>query len=96
VAAGLLASAVHEFSEAGGVTALQDPALDLSWLVAPGSVRASLITGMLGLQPVPSVAEVTVWLLYAVPMSLYVLWPSRPRSREPIAAPERATSSSPA
>jgi high-affinity iron transporter len=79
VAAGLVALAIHAASEAGWVPALQSPAFDLAWLVAPGSIRASLLTGVLGLQPVPTVAEVLGWLLYAVPMSLYVLWPHRPR-----------------
>jgi high-affinity iron transporter len=88
VAAGLLAAAVHSLSEAGVVTALQSSALDLSWLVAPGSVRASLITGMLGLQPVPTTAEVLAWLLYAIPMGLYVLWPQRPRRTQ--SAPSEA------
>ena len=84
VAAGLLSYAVHEFAEAGIVTAAQSPAVNLSWLIAPGSVRASLITGMLGLQPVPTVAEVVVWFVYAVPMIAYVVWPHRRRdvSRE--------------
>jgi high-affinity iron transporter len=77
VAAGLLASAVHEFAEAGIITVGQTPAFDLSWLVAPGSVRASLITGMFGLQPVPTVAEVLVWLAYAIPMAIYVWAPAR-------------------
>ncbi len=54
VAAGLLASAIHSFAEAGVVTALQERAIDLSWLVRPGSVRGSLITGMLGFQPIPT------------------------------------------
>jgi high-affinity iron transporter len=88
VAAGLLSAAVHEFSEAGVVGIGQAAAIDLSWLVAPGSVRASLITGMFGLQPVPTTAEVAVWLAYAVPMTIYLLRPSRqPASRrEPVAA----------
>ena len=77
VAAGLLASAVHEFAEAGIVTVGQAPAFDLSWLVAPGSVRASLLTGMFGLQPVPTRAEVFVWLAYAIPMAIYVWAPVR-------------------
>jgi high-affinity iron transporter len=77
VAAGLLSSAVHSFAEAGVVNSLQASAFDLSWLVAPGSVREALLTGMLGLHAVPTVAEVTVWLLYAIPMGLYVLWPQR-------------------
>jgi high-affinity iron transporter len=86
VAAGLLSSAIHEFAEAGVLSVGQQRALDLSWLVAPGSVRASLITGMLGLQPVPTVAEAAAWMLYAVPMALYVLWPHRPRRMQPAPA----------
>lgn len=78
VAAGLLASAVHTAHEAGWLGILQAQAFDLRWLVAPGSVRAALLTGMLGLQPIPTVGETMAWLLYAVPMGLYVLWPARP------------------
>jgi high-affinity iron transporter len=87
VAAGLLASAAHAFTEAGVLALGQSPAFDLSWLIRPGSVQASLVTGMLGLQPVPTVAEVALWLAYAVPMGAYVLWPPRPRRREPEVAP---------
>jgi high-affinity iron transporter len=79
VAAGLLASAVHTAHEAGWIDVLQAQAFDLRWLVAPGSVRAALLTGMLGLQPVPTVGETLAWLLYAIPMGLYVLWPTRRR-----------------
>ncbi len=89
VAAGLLALGVHAAQEAGWISTLQSPAFDLSWLVAPGTVRASLLTGVLGLQPVPTVAEVVAWLLYAVPMGAYVLWPHRstPARRVPVASP---------
>jgi high-affinity iron transporter len=66
------------------ITVLQSHAVDLTWLVAPGTIRASLITGMLGLQPIPTTAEALVWLAYAAPMSAYVLWPQR---REPRPAP---------
>jgi high-affinity iron transporter len=75
VAAGLAASAAHAAAEAGVLTLGQANALDLSWLIAPGTIRASLITGMLGLQPTPTVIEVSLWLVYAIVMSLYVLWP---------------------
>jgi high-affinity iron transporter len=77
VAAGLVASALHTAHEATWFNLLQARAVDLSWLVAPGSVRAALLTGMLGLQPEPTVAEALGWLLYAVPVGLYVLWPDR-------------------
>jgi len=65
------------------VTALQGRALDLSWLVVPGSVQASLLTGLLGFQPSPTVAEIAIWLAYAVPMTIYVLRPAGARSTRP-------------
>jgi high-affinity iron transporter len=84
IAAGLLASAVHHAAEAGIVTALHDQALDLSAVVVPSSdsVTTGLITGLLGIYPFPTDAEVLVWLLYAVPLLAFVLWPaSIPRRR---------------
>jgi high-affinity iron transporter len=38
-------------------------------------VQASLLTGMLGLQPHPVVIEVVGWLIYLIPIGLYVAWP---------------------
>jgi high-affinity iron transporter len=83
VAAGLLATAVHDLAEAGVISLGQQPALDLSWLITPGTIQAALLTGLLGFQPVPSVAELAVWLAFAVPMSLFVLLPHRPRPATP-------------
>jgi high-affinity iron transporter len=77
VAAGLLATAAHTAHEAGWINGMQDQALDLTWLVQPGTVTGSLLTGMLGLQPQPTDVEVLVYLLYAIPMGLYVIWPDR-------------------
>jgi high-affinity iron transporter len=87
VAAGLVATAVHTAHEAGWFNGLQSQAVDLSWLVSPGSVRGSLLTGMLGLQPAPTVGEAAAWLLYAIPISLYIVWPDRWRPTRP----QRAT-----
>jgi high-affinity iron transporter len=81
VAAGLLASSVHEFAEAGLIAVFQQRAVDLSWLIAPGSIQGALLTGLFGFQAVPTVAELGIWMLYAVPMSAYVLWPQRPTLR---------------
>jgi len=77
VAAGLLATAAHTAHEAGWLNALQGQALDLQWLVHPGSVRAALLTGMFGLQPRPVWAESVVWLAYAIPMLFIVTVPAR-------------------
>lgn len=77
VAAGLLATSIHTAHEAGWLSGLQAQAFDISWLVQPGTVRGSLLTGMLGLQPHPTVSEVAGWLVYALPVGLYVMWPDR-------------------
>jgi high-affinity iron transporter len=89
VAAGLLASAAHTAHEAGWITSLQSQAVDLSWLVKPGEITGSLLTGMLGLQPRPVTIEVIVYLAYAIPMSLYVLWPQRFRPGNRARAPKQ-------
>jgi high-affinity iron transporter len=91
VAAGLLATAAHTAHEAGWINGMQGQVLDLTWLVQPGTVTGSLLTGMLGLQPQPTEVEVLVYLLYAIPMGLYVVWPDRWRKtirlrRQPVAA----------
>src|SRR6478752_7116386 len=79
VAAGLLATSLHTAHEAGWFNDLQGHAVDLTWLVQPGTISGSLLTGMLGLQPSPTVGEALVYVLYAVPMAMYVLWPDRLR-----------------
>jgi high-affinity iron transporter len=81
VAAGLFATAVHTAHEAGWFNDLQSQAIDLSWLVRPGEISGSLLTGVLGLQPKPTVGEAGAYLIYAVPMGLYVLWPDKWRIR---------------
>lgn len=81
VAAGLLSTSLHTAHEAGWFDALQGQAIDLSWLVQPGTISGSLLTGMLGLQPQPTVGEAAIYLLYALPMALYVIWPDRLRPR---------------
>lgn len=86
VAAGLVMNAMHTGHEAGWFNVGQHQMFDLSWLVEPGSVRASVLTGVLGLQPQPTVIEVTAWLIYAVPMLLFILWPQRRPAAKPVAS----------
>lgn len=80
VAAGLVVSAAHTAHEAGWLNIGQGRTFDMSWLVRPGSVQASLLTGMLGWQPRPVTIELIVWLLYLVPIGLYVAWPAGRRA----------------
>ncbi|HWB67739.1 MAG TPA: iron uptake transporter permease EfeU [Mycobacteriales bacterium] len=75
VAAGLVVTALHTAHEAGWLDAGQGQTVDLTWLVRPGSVQASLLTGMLGVQQHPVVIEVIGWLVYLVPIGIYVAWP---------------------
>ncbi|HTR73835.1 MAG TPA: iron uptake transporter permease EfeU [Solirubrobacterales bacterium] len=75
VAAGLLATAAHTAHEAGWISSFQAEAVSLRWLVHPGTVSESLLTGMLGLRPAPTQIEAFVYVAYAIPMVLYVLWP---------------------
>jgi high-affinity iron transporter len=78
VAAGLVASSLHAAHEAGWLTIGQQQALDLTWLVQPGTLWSALLTGVLGIPPQPTVIELIGYLAYLVPMLLVVLWPVRP------------------
>jgi len=77
VAAGLVAFAMHTGHEAGWITFGQQHVVDMRWLVKPGSVRAALFTGVLGIQPRPVLIEVVAWLAYLIPVSAFVLRSSR-------------------
>lgn len=77
VAAGLVAASIHEFAEAGLIPWGNSPAIDLSAVIAPGTMRAGLLTAFLGLQPVPTYAELAGWLTFLIPVGAYVLWPQR-------------------
>lgn len=76
VAAGLVATAVHNAHEAGLLNFGQHEVLNLTGFVGPGSVRSALLTGMLGVQVRPVTVEALAWLVYVIPMSLFVLWPT--------------------
>ena len=90
VAAGLFASGIHSAQELGWVGGADDGFLSLAWLVHPGTWTASLLTGILGLRPSMSTAMVLGWLLYAVPMTCFVLWPQGRRLRPATAAAQPA------
>jgi high-affinity iron transporter len=83
VGAGLLAFAVHTAHEGGWWNMLLDRAVDLRWLIDPGSVQSALITGMFGIQPEPTWGELLAFLLYAIPMTIYVCRPQRRKAPVP-------------
>jgi len=87
VAAGLVVNALHTAHEAGWLNVGQQSTVDLTSVVRPGSVQASLLTGMLGVQEHPVLIEVIGWLLYLIPVGLYVAWPPGRAVRPATAAP---------
>jgi high-affinity iron transporter len=94
VAAGLVLTAFHTAHEAGWVNFGQAQALDLHWLVRPGTPLASLLTGVLGWQPSVKVIEAIGWLVYAVVVGAFVLVPPRQRKKpeqRTVAVPSRST-----
>ena len=93
VAAGLLATAVHTAHEAGWFNGMQAQAVDLTWLVRPGTVIAALLTGMLGIQSRPTTGEAAAWLVYLVPVAVLVCWPRRTKAASPPPPVTPATSS---
>ncbi|MFC1419424.1 iron uptake transporter permease EfeU [Streptacidiphilus cavernicola] len=100
VAAGLVATAVMTAFEGGWIDRGAQ-AFDLSWLVRPGTPIASVLTGVLGIQPYPTWPMVAGWLVYAVPMTAVVLWPAKRRPKPTADAdgrtdPETAPTSDPA
>ena len=96
VAAGLLAGAVHTAHEATWLNVGQQQVADLSGVVRPGTPLSSLLTGVLGIQPFPVVAELVVWLVYLVPMLAFVLWPQRRRPSPTSSETAETPASSPA
>jgi high-affinity iron transporter len=75
VAAGLVITCLRTAHEAGWLNAGQQATVNLSWLVAPGSIQSALITGVLGIPADPRLIEVLGWLAYLIPVSLFIYWP---------------------
>jgi high-affinity iron transporter len=96
VAAGLVMTAFHTANEAGWLSLWQQQAVDLSWLVRPGTPVSSLMTGVLGIQPYPVWIEAISWVAYLVPMVVIVAWPARRRPGGAAVRPVPATDPQPA
>ncbi|MCX4667613.1 FTR1 family protein [Streptomyces sp. NBC_01381] len=82
VAAGVLAYGVHDLQEAEFLGGLQDKAFDISATIPPDSWYGTLLKGIFNFQPDPTVAQVTVWLLYLIPTLAFFFAPVRSTRRE--------------
>jgi high-affinity iron transporter len=85
VAAGLLAHAVHEFTEAGWLpeTAV---AFDLSGVLARDGLIGSLLAGLFGYRPAPTWAELVAYFAYLIPVLIIFLAPARVPARAAVAS----------
>ncbi|MFD3804654.1 iron uptake transporter permease EfeU [Streptomyces sp. NPDC058611] len=90
VAAGVLAYGVHDLQEARFLGGLGNKAFDISTTVPPDSWYGTLLKGVFNFQPDPTVLQLTVWVLYLVPvLTLFLAGPRTPRtpSAPPVAPP---------
>ncbi|MER5868758.1 iron uptake transporter permease EfeU [Streptomyces sp. NPDC002044] len=86
VAAGVLAYGVHDLQEARFLGGLGNRAFDVSGAVPPDSWYGTLLKGVFNFQPDPTVLQLTVWVLYLLPvLALFLAGPRTPSS--PPAAP---------
>jgi high-affinity iron transporter len=65
----------------------------LSGVIKPGSVPSALFTGVLGIQPKPTVAEAIGWFAYLVPVATFVIVSSRRKKPRTRPAPAIASAS---
>ncbi|WP_196771004.1 iron uptake transporter permease EfeU, partial [Mycobacterium colombiense] len=90
IAAGLVLGALRTAHEAGWVTIGQQQVLDLTGWIPSNSVLGAATTGVFGIPADPRLIEVLGWLVYAVPVLVVFLWPSRlaatPRARSRLLA----------
>ncbi len=87
VTAGLLASALKAFHEAGLWNHLQATAFDLGHLLPADTVLGTLLTGIFGYQEAPAWGEVLVYLGFLIPALWAFLAGARPA---PAAQPRHA------
>lgn len=78
VAAGVLSYGVHDLQEAGVLPGLHALAFDFSDTIAPGTVLATVVKGILNISPAMTVLEVIAWVAYAVPVMTIFLRRTRP------------------
>ncbi|RWR03887.1 iron permease [[Pantoea] beijingensis] len=78
VAAGLAASAIRAFHEAGLWNQFQNTAFDFSQSLSTHTVFGTLLEGILGYQEAPTVSEVAVYFIYLIPALLLFILPARP------------------
>lgn len=89
VAAGVLAYGVHDLQEAGLLPGLGTLAYDISDVLEPTSLLATVLGGVFNITPAPTVLETLAWAAYvAVVLPLFV---RRLRASRVVASPAPST-----
>ncbi|MFE6910683.1 iron uptake transporter permease EfeU [Streptomyces erythrochromogenes] len=96
VAAGVLAYGVHDLQEARFLGGLNDRAFDVSTAVPPDSWYGTLLKGVFNFQPDPTVLQLTVWVLYLVPVLVLFFAERGGRRPASTAAPSDSPNATPA
>jgi high-affinity iron transporter len=80
VAAGILASTLRHFHEAGVWNSLQTVVFDLSHILPVGSPVGTLLSGIFGYQDMPTLGEVIAYVAFLSVSVFMFLRPATPRS----------------
>ncbi|WP_328991109.1 FTR1 family protein [Kribbella sp. NBC_01245] len=83
VAAGILAYGFHDLQEANILPGLHTLAFDISTAIPPDSWYGVLLKGIFNFNPMPTVVELTVWLLYLAPVLFLYFRPIRSNAPAP-------------
>ncbi len=86
VAAGLLASSVHELQEAGLVPVVVERVWDMSGVLDESGVVGSLLKALFGYDADPSLLEVLAWVAYMAVVGTRFVGATRPRPSAPASA----------
>jgi high-affinity iron transporter len=80
VAAGMVASSIHEFNEAGVLLFWTQTAWDASGVIGSSGVVGALLKGLIGYDPKPTVFQAVLYFAYLVPtlIAFYGLYPKLP------------------
>lgn len=91
VAAGLLMGAIHEFNEAGLLLFATGQAWDTSGFITKEGFVGSVLRGLFGYRPKPTVFEAVMWVGYLIPTLFVFYRPGRNASGKPAQAASAPT-----
>ena len=83
VAAGVLSYGIHDLQEAGILPGLHNLAFDVSHIIEPSSVTATLLKGVFNFSPATTWFEAIAWVLYVGIVLFFFVRSYRVRARAP-------------